>query len=106
MGIRSGLILQGGWRWRDADAAARDVVRSALRRIGARRPSWQQGQPEFTQFAVLYERTRCVRCGWKLPEGHRRFCSRRCSGAHFTALYEAQRQAELAILDERSDAAA
>lgn len=76
--LRSRLCLEG-WRWSEADTAAADVVGTALNRIGAERPTWKQGQPEYTQegFAPI-ERTRCVSCGDNLPEENRLFCSRTC----------------------------
>lgn len=77
-GIRSGLCRRG-WDWHDADALAADVVGAALARLGAKRPTWQQAQPEWVQYGVtLIERERCVNCGWQLPEGHTKFCSSRC----------------------------
>jgi hypothetical protein len=46
-GLRSGLCLQGeGWKRSDDEAAA--LVAAALRRIGAVRPTWDQGQREFS----------------------------------------------------------
>lgn len=86
-GLRAGLCLRG-WRWRDADELAADVVGSALNQIGAKRPTYQQGQPEWTQEGViLIERERCIRCGWTLPEGHWKFCGRQCSWAHNADLH-------------------
>lgn len=86
-GLRSGLCLRG-WSWSDADDMAADVVRAALNQIGARRPTYQQGQPEWVQDGViLVERERCVRCGWQLPEGNWKYCSERCSSAHRTDLH-------------------
>lgn len=77
-GIRSGLCRRG-WTWHDADETAADIVGAALARLGAKRPTWQQAQPEWVQFGVtLIERVRCVNCGWQLPAGHTKFCSRRC----------------------------
>lgn len=103
-GIRSGLCLKG-WNWTDADAAATDIVSAALRQIGARRPTWQQGQPEYTQDGVIVnERTRCIRCGWRLPEGHRKFCGPVCFTAHHNALARRYRAEEVAAL-EADDAA-
>lgn len=85
-GLRSGLCLRG-WSWSDADDMAADIVRSALAQIGAKRPTYQQGQPEWAQDGViLVERERCIRCGWQLPEGHSKFCSRLCHGAHYADL--------------------
>ncbi len=82
--VRSDLCLQG-WRWRDADEMARELMDGALRAVRATRPSWNEGQPEWTIPAnTLIERTRCVRCGKPLPEGHWKFCSDLCKGAHHT----------------------
>jgi endogenous inhibitor of DNA gyrase (YacG/DUF329 family) len=45
-GLRSGLCLEGE-SWARADAFAAAIVSEALRRLGAERPSWFQGQPEY-----------------------------------------------------------
>lgn len=80
-GLRGSLCLQG-WNWHDADTVAAEIVETALRQIGAQRPTWQQGQPEWTQDGVLrVERDNCVRCRSLLPEGHRRYCSSMCASA-------------------------
>lgn len=80
-GLRSSLCLQG-WDWQDADAIAAEIVAAALNRIGARRPTWNEGQPEWTQPGILaLARSRCIRCGTKLPEGHFKFCSDLCGTA-------------------------
>ena len=80
--IRSDLCLQG-WRWKDADAMAREMMGEAFRAVRATRPTWNEGQPEWTIPAnTLIERTRCVRCGKPLPEGHHKFCSDLCASAH------------------------
>ncbi|RWC90049.1 MAG: hypothetical protein EOS32_28790 [Mesorhizobium sp.] len=83
-GLRSALCLEH-WPWAEADAAAVDIVATALRAIGAKRPTWLEGQPEHTQegFAPIV-RTFCKRCGGKIPEtsslyGYRsEFCSKEC----------------------------
>jgi hypothetical protein len=81
-GLRSALCLDG-WSWEDADAAARGVVSKAYVVIGATRPTWQQGQPEWTQdgFSPV-ERTYCAHCRKHLPESeggqNRIYCSRNC----------------------------
>ncbi len=80
--IRADLCLQG-WRWRDADDMAREVMDEALRAVRAIRPTWNEGQPEWTIPAnTLIERTRCVRCHKPLPEGHHKFCGVLCASAH------------------------
>lgn len=79
--LRSDLCLRGA-SWPMADWAARDVVGEALARVGARRPSWQEGQPEFTQGGIIRDlRTQCAECGAPLPEGYKVFCSKRCGDA-------------------------
>jgi hypothetical protein len=90
-GIRSSLCLQG-WPWLDADTAAAEVVAAALHVVGARRPTWYQGQPDFAQPGVtpiVYDR--CRQCRGPIPEGRRAFCcidckqifhGRRASQAH------------------------
>lgn len=86
-GLRAGLCLRG-WSWADADDMAADIVRSALHQIGAKRPTYQQGQPEWTQDGIiLIQRERCVRCGGSLSEFQRKFCSRLCHSAHHADLH-------------------
>lgn len=85
-GVRSGLCLDG-WPWRDADAAAAEVVTAALKRMGATRPTWWQGQPESAAEGLTYiERTFCDCCGGKMPKIEvnysgleRRYCSKHCN---------------------------
>ena len=70
--IRSAILLRGGWIWRDADAASREVVREALRALGAKRPTWNEAStPHYAQADSfkLFERTRCRNCGSPLPHG-------------------------------------
>ena len=52
--VRSALILSGGWTWRDADRAAREVTHEALRAIGAKRPTWKEASTPH------YAQARCV----------------------------------------------
>lgn len=80
--IRSRLCLLG-WTWAKADDMAAGIVRDGLCRIGAKRPSWKQGQPEWTQDGYSpIGRTLCVRCKGKLPQGHRKFCGQLCAVSH------------------------
>lgn len=81
-GIRASLCLQG-WRWRVADDAAAELVAAALNRLGARRPTWQEGQPEWTQpgiAPVQYER--CRNCFKVLPDGHYKYCCKECHNSY------------------------
>ena len=45
-GLRSSLVLDG-WRWQRADDKAAEIIEAAFKLIGAKRPSWFEGQPEF-----------------------------------------------------------
>jgi hypothetical protein len=101
--VRSAIVIRGGWTWRDADRAAREVVREALKSIGAKRPSWVEAStPHYAQADsfTLYERTRCRNCGWKLPPENRVFCSDRCNGSYHSALHRAEAAAWAAMLAE------
>lgn len=81
-GVRSGLCL-AGWGWFDADHAAKQVVQGALDRIGARRPTWREGQHEHTQEgSTPVHRTRCVNCGGPLEDLQRKYCCKACAMAH------------------------
>ncbi len=81
-GLRVALIFEG-WGWGQADAEAALVVLAALAQAGARRPSWQQGQPEYTQDGhIPRTRERCQRCAAPLPEGNYRFCGPVCAKAY------------------------
>src|SRR5690606_7695490 len=70
-GLRSRLTLEG-WNWKDADDTAADIVATALRQIGAKRPTWAEGQPDWAQngSGTMIERTRCIRCRGPLPDMH------------------------------------
>lgn len=69
-----------------ADRVADEIVRTTLMVVGAKRPNWYEGQPEYTQPGALpIEREHCVRCRGPLPEGHQKFCSRHCNEAYHGA---------------------
>jgi predicted nucleic acid-binding Zn ribbon protein len=90
-GLRVALIFDG-WTWGQADAEAALLVMAALDMAGARRPNWQQGQPEFCQDGhVPQTRERCVRCAKPLPEGHFKYCGKVCAQA---AKVDAHRRAD------------
>jgi hypothetical protein len=93
-GIRSDLCLQG-WKWKDADTLSREALADAFRLAGAIRPSWNEGQLEWTiEAGTLIERTRCARCGNPLPEGHYKFCGRLCASAHSVRLHRLKNATE------------
>lgn len=99
-GIRSKLCLQG-WGWHEADAVALDIVGAALRQLGAVRPPWAEGQPEWAQngSGALIERTRCVRCHTPLPEGHTKFCGQTCNATWHMALDRVKEAREDRVYD-------
>lgn len=80
-GLRAQLCLNG-WDWHEADREAHQLVQAALDMIGARRPSWWLGQPDAVREGVrAHERTSCARCGKRLPEDARFWCSDVCRDA-------------------------
>ena len=94
-GLRSALCLEG-WAWVDADKTAAEIVSAALMIIGARRPTWQQGQPEWTQQGAVAEvRDTCKRCARELPEGHKKWCSMQCAQAEKQARLYQRRKEEM-----------
>lgn len=78
-GIRSSLCLQGHG-WTSAHREAVSLVSEALNIVGAERPTWVQGQREYTE-----RDGHCYHCGGELPEdadeGRRKtfFCSAECA---------------------------
>lgn len=93
-GIRSSLCLKG-WTWAQADLIAAQIVTAALNSIGARRPNWYEGQPEWTQPGALpIERERCIRCRTPLPAGQLKFCSKLCRDSDRNARVWAQTAAD------------
>lgn len=93
-GLRADFCLHG-WGWSAADLMARDVLAEMFDRIGAERPNWYEGQPEWTiESGTLIERTRCVRCHNPLPEGHYKFCSRTCNTAHSQHMHQKRQATE------------
>jgi hypothetical protein len=84
-GVRS-AFCEEGHGYRRADAWSGEIVSEALRRLGAARPSWNEGQPEHTQFGFAPElRYWCERCGKPInrdadaSDYGRRYCSRECA---------------------------
>ncbi|WP_457662032.1 hypothetical protein [Sinorhizobium medicae] len=83
-GLRVGLIMRGHG-WEAAHCEAHALVQEGLRLLGAKRPTWEQGQREYT----IAEED-CNWCGLPLPEGsrsdgrRRRFCSALCAQSAFT----------------------
>lgn len=82
-GLRSAFCLEGH-KWSIADIEADALVQEGLRRIGAKRPDWVEGQRDFAD-GFLH----CAWCGTDLPDeevnGGRkgRFCSTVCAHAAY-----------------------
>lgn len=75
-GLRAALCLRG-FSWADADSEAADIVGAGLKRLGAMRPTWLQGQPEGV------DRENCLGCGQELDTSDRQlrrvsWCSELC----------------------------
>ena len=75
-GIRAGLCLDGH-DWRQADIEAEALVSEALHLMGAKRPTWIQGQPEY-----VIGKENCATCRGPLDEeaiaSRDRFCCDEC----------------------------
>ena len=96
--IRTTLCLQG-WHWADANEAATRLIDAALASLGASRPTWNEGQPEWTiEQGTLIARTRCARCHSPLPEGHYKFCSKTCSRTYNSWLAEMRQANESNVI--------
>jgi hypothetical protein len=101
--IRSELCLQG-WRWTPADQVASDLVAVVLNILQVKRPSWNEGQREWTvEGGTLIERTRCAHCGNKLQEGQLKFCGKPCRNVyHLRQMY--MRQGDEAYTSKKASA--
>lgn len=75
--IRSSLCL-AGHRWDRSDREAELLVAEILRRMGAQRPSWLEGQPHYTATP-----DRCAWCEGPIEDADirpgKRFCSAECA---------------------------
>src|SRR3546814_20693570 len=79
--LRSSLCRQGA-DWILADLLAAAIVEDALRNVGAQRPTWQHGQPEWSEEGVIYiQRPRRIRCRRPPPPGHRPYYPHLCAPA-------------------------
>lgn len=82
-GLRAALCLQG-FAWNQSDYEATRVVDEALQRIGAKRPTWYQGQKYYTQSPDF-----CAWCQAPMEETERtrsqRFCTKECAKAALEA---------------------
>jgi hypothetical protein len=106
-GVRSALCLEG-WPFAAAEHTARSVIDRALNILGAVRPTWHQGQTDYT-YEGLIHRTRCIRCSGRLPDRLLQYsggqmssyCSEACRAAENHGRTRAEWQMQLAA---RADA--
>jgi hypothetical protein len=91
-GLRSRLCLSGE-RWTHADQVAGVIITLALHRIGASRPTWQQGQPDPVD---RQERWSCLTCGGLIDsESARwRYCSDECKAIAISRATESRMRAD------------
>jgi hypothetical protein len=69
--------------WQASDYEAMLLTIRAHQVVRAKRPTCEQGQPEYTQPGVMAaHRETCAHCGKPLPEGHYKFCGSLCLKAH------------------------
>lgn len=80
-GLRSGFCL-AGYSWDKSDATATDIVDECLRLLGAKRPSWKEGQREYV---VPREFCANINCQGPLDvedmTNGKRFCCKECATA-------------------------
>lgn len=93
-GLRSGLCLVG-WPWLVADLTAAAVIERALRRLGATRPRWIEGQRSYTGYAPFCANEQC---GRPMPRGRpdRMFCCNDCRKSAKNFRYRCEHRAEAA----------
>lgn len=96
--VRHGLrtaFCELGRKWAWADFEANEIVQTALNQIGAQRPSWYAGQPEYL---VPDENCRNINCGRPLDDEDiaegRRYCSEWCKAATLQYRYNTHRYIE------------
>lgn len=77
--VRSFLCVEG-WGWSEADIGSFEIVRTALNRLGAKRPSWADGQPEYRGNGFHGNMRRCInqKCHALLEDNQKLYCSDHC----------------------------
>lgn len=94
-GIRASLCLQG-WPWQASDTEATILTLRSLQLVNAKRPRWDEGQPEYCQPGVIpVIRETCLHCAKPLPAGHYKFCSNHCFKAHQLFIADRQNREEV-----------
>lgn len=106
-GVRSALCLQGN-SWPASDAEAMSLVNAALKRLGAVRPDWADGQPHYAD-----RREQCSWCQGPISDDDQerrlRFCSSECAKKAIrlrdyegTKIYDSLRKAAQRVIDLRN----
>lgn len=101
-GIRSSLCLQG-YSWQRSDEEASLLINSAFKKMDVKRPTWEEGQREYT-----IPRENCAWCGKRMPDdllgtGRKfRYCSVVCIRAAFEGRAYADRTHYHKVKDEVS----
>jgi predicted nucleic acid-binding Zn ribbon protein len=91
-GLRSRFCLSGS-PWAEADKNAHLIVVLALHRIGASRPTWQQGQPDYDE--RTQERWFCSVCGGRIESDTRwKWCSDECKAVAVQRSTESRMRAD------------
>lgn len=106
-GLRSRFCSEG-WHWQDAHDAAEDITLTALGRLGAVRPTLQQGQSDYVRDGAAFTtilRTRCANCGAPLEGDQWRFCSKLCADVTRKRLDAVAKSQDERILKEINNAA-
>lgn len=77
-------FIHEGSSWAEADATAAHIVEHALHRIGAKRPTWAQGQPEYQERHKhdAYRYCQNHRCRRMLTEDQPKYCCENCAINH------------------------
>lgn len=101
-GLRAARCLSGK-TWKEADDWADLVIRLALHRIGATRPTWAEAQPD-AEFDLV-ERVFCASCGGLLEPGDGKYCSETCRNIKASEARSRKIEAEMHVLADAFAAA-
>ncbi len=108
-GLRSRFCLDGE-KWARSDVRAASIVAEALRKLGARRPPWAEGQRYFTQegYVPVQVRHWCLHCGEPVADDRVKFCSPRCANNYHSWRWRnfgatSPREHYLAMMAERRE---
>lgn len=102
-GLRAMFCLEGD-RWASADLEAGAIVEAALREIGAQRPTWYEGQREYTghEERLYCANPKCTKPIEREPgeTQYRIFCSTFCRNATQNLRYAQDHRAEAKAISQ------